>query len=378
MHEIMKYIHTFYIDMGLIWGIFFFTCRIGRWHANAAHNDAARLCCGRGVGDSEHDHIANGLGSVGPLGLDSNWGRVLVKATSRTKCSSMATCTLASKAGCAVHISASAIEVSCRAASSRTRNGVGGSISGSLQRTPLTSLTFQIIGAYFFIVRFSAVFWCSIFLTPSCGLRQPTIVFNQAPVMGQGSNQMMWDTENPKFFCLFFQLLSSSCIAPWSSFACDSMKWCLHISKADHDCARPARANGCDRSHGQVPWPATADACPFLSEGCCFHAEYLWESKAVDFLPQVVPMMLAGPNQYGNGQARSWLGEVGEVFQSFFWSFQIRNWSFSSCRASACRAQCRAKALCHHKVAAHRPAPSHVADERTVVAQPFCSVPISN
>jgi hypothetical protein len=72
MHEIMKYIHTFYIDMGLIWGIFFFTCRIGRWHANAAHNDAARLCCGRGVGDSEHDHIANGLGSVGPLGLDSN------------------------------------------------------------------------------------------------------------------------------------------------------------------------------------------------------------------------------------------------------------------------------------------------------------------
>ena len=51
--------------MGLIWGSFFFTCRIGRWHANAAHNDAARLCCGRGVGDSEHDHIANGLGSVG-------------------------------------------------------------------------------------------------------------------------------------------------------------------------------------------------------------------------------------------------------------------------------------------------------------------------
>lgn len=151
------------------------------------------------------------------------------------------------------------------------------------------------------LVRFSAaVFSCSTFLTLSCGLRQPTIVFNQAPVMGQGSNQMMWDTENRKLS--FFHLLSSSCTAPWSCFACDSMKSCLHISKADHDCARPARANGCDRSHGQVPWPATADACPCLSKCVSFHAEYLTESRC-GF--QVVPMMLAGPNQYGNGQARS-------------------------------------------------------------------------
>ena len=59
-----------------------------------------------------------------------------------------------------------------------------------------TPITFQRIGACKVFSNSRLVFH---FLTPFCGLRQPTIVFNQAPVMGQGSNQMMWDTENWKF-----------------------------------------------------------------------------------------------------------------------------------------------------------------------------------
>lgn len=59
-------------------------------------------------------------------------------------------------------------------------------------------------------------------------------------------------------------------------------------------------ASRCNSSHGEVRWPATADARPFLSPVDARRvSSSLW-------LCQVVPMMLAGPNQYGNGQAPEW------------------------------------------------------------------------
>ena len=77
------------------------------------------------------------------------------------------------------------------------------------------------------LARFSAtVGWFSIFLTPFCGLRQLTNSFSQTPVMGQGSNQMMWDTENWIFFFSCFQALALHLgrVLPVIPDACTSLR----------------------------------------------------------------------------------------------------------------------------------------------------------
>ena len=148
----MKYIYTFYIDMGLIWGSFFFTCRIGRWHANAAHNDAARLCCGGGVGDSEHDHIANGLGSVG-VGFELRPGPG--QGNQPNQMQQYGNMYPGQQGG--PHSPYFSLSYRSFLQGSLIKDKEWGGWLNLWQpaETPLTSLTFQITGAYFLIVRFT-------------------------------------------------------------------------------------------------------------------------------------------------------------------------------------------------------------------------------
>ena len=132
MHETMKYIHTFYIDMGLIWGSFFF--HVQNWQVACQCSPQwcrkALLWPGRwGLWTWSHCERT---------GIRWGWIRTEAGSWSRQPAEPNAAVwqhvPWPARRAAAVHISASAIEVSCRAASSRTRNGVGGSISGSLQR----------------------------------------------------------------------------------------------------------------------------------------------------------------------------------------------------------------------------------------------------